>query len=376
MSTIEARYRIAWFCLLILLLAGCQPEVRVSRLQLHPEPVETLRVVADRVLVDFPHAPDFNWGEGVLMGGMVRAGQAAGDERYIAFVRDWADHWRDTGLEAVLAQRGYCGRWGPAYAVLELYGVIEDPRYLTMAHDVASFMLREGTRTSDGGFGHWRDNRQLWVDTLYMVCPLLAELGEVMDRDGFKAEAARQLRIFASHLQDERTGLFYHMYDEPMQKRTDEFWGRGNGWVAMSLVEVLAHLDHDAADYDKVVDIFTRQADGLRATWDADTGLWHTVLDRQDSYVETSATAMILYSLLRGERLGVIEPPAPDMVTRSWAALAGQVDADGRVINVSDGTGPTDFATYNAIARGTFTWGTGALLMAAAELNTRTASTP
>jgi unsaturated rhamnogalacturonyl hydrolase len=349
-------------------LFGCQPSERAPKLQLQPGPAATMRIAADRVLADFPRPPDFNWGEGVLMVGMVRAGRAVQDERYLNFVRTWAEHWRTAGLQPVLQQRGYCGHWGPAFAVLELYGVMNEERYLTMAHDVASFLLREGTRTSDGGLGHWRGNHQLWVDTLYMVCPLLAELGEVMDRDEFQAEAARQLLIFASHLQDDQTGLFYHMYDEPQQTRTDAFWGRGNGWTAMSLVEVLARLDPDASDRPKLAATLVRQAEGLRTTWDAGTGLWHTVLDRHDSYIETSASAMILYSLLRAERLGMIEPLDPGFVGASWGALADQVDADGRVINVSTGTGPTTYEKYIAIERGTYTWGTGAFLMAAAEL--------
>lgn len=358
----------AW-CLLIPVLIGCQPGEKPPALTLSPDPAGTIRIAADRVLLDFPTSPDFNWGEGVLMVGMVRAGEAVRDERYLEFVRRWTEHWREVGLKALLEEKGYCGRWGPAFAVLELNGVMNEERYLTMAHDVASFLLREGTRTSDGGFGHWRGNHQLWVDTLYMVCPLLAELGDVMDREEFKAEAARQLVIFARHLQDDQAGLFYHMHDEPAQTRTTEFWGRGNGWVAMSLVEVLDRLDRGAPYETDLRTILARQAEGLRATWDAETGLWHTVLDRHESYIETSASAMILYSLLRAERLGVIEPLDPEFVSASWSALAAQIDADGRVINVSTGTGPTDYATYSAIERGTYTWGTGAFLLAAAELN-------
>ncbi len=327
-----------------------------------------LRRVAERVLEDFPQPPDFNWGEGVLMVGMTRAGRALPDERCLTFVGDWADHWHATGLKRVLEQRGYCGRWGPGFALLELHRITPEDRTLALAHEVAAYLLSHGTRARGGGFGHWRDNRQLWVDTLYMVCPLLAELGEVMDRDEFKTEAARQLLIFSSHLQDQQTGLFYHMMDIPEARRTGEFWGRGNGWAAMSFVEVLARLDRRHPMARELTERYRHLAGGLLATRDSDTGLWHTVLDRPDSYVETSASAMILYSLLRGERLGLTDPIDPSWVRESWAAIAAQVDEKGRVINVSAGTGPTDYPTYATIERGTFTWGTGAFLILAAEL--------
>jgi len=93
-----------------------------------------------------------------------------------------------------------------------------------MTQQIADFIETKATRTSDGGLGHWSGNRQLWVDTLYMACPPLANLGRLTSRPEYVKEAAKQLQVFATHCRDEKTGLFYHMYDEPKDQRVGVLW--------------------------------------------------------------------------------------------------------------------------------------------------------
>jgi unsaturated rhamnogalacturonyl hydrolase len=324
--------------------------------------------VADRVLVDFPEPPPFNWGEGVLMAGMMRAGKVTGDVSYINFVKRWANHWLRTNIEPILEHNGYCGHWGPGYPVVMLYRASGDDIYLSLANDIIQFMETQATRTTDGGLGHWHDNHQLWVDTLFMSCPVYAEMSEVMNRPEYFTEATRQLIVSANHLQDSRTGLFYHMYDEPKDQRTSSFWGRGNGWTAMAYISVLRHLKGDHPNYARVVSDFQRLAKGLISVQNPITGLYHTILDNPQSYAETSASAMILYSLVEGQRIGLITIEDPEFVQRTWKGLATKVDSNGVVFDVSAGTGPTDHKTYGKIPLGTETWGTGAFLLAASAL--------
>ncbi len=348
-----------------------------ARTAVMPDVEPVMRRVADAVLRDFPKPPPFDWGEGVLMAGMMRAGLALNEPRYVAFVQAWADHWRQAGLEPVLEGapnakiRGYCGHWGPGFPVLMLYEKTKDPAYLTMAQQVVDFIQTRATRTSDGGLGHWAGNKQLWVDTLYMACPPLANLGRIALREDLTQEAVRQLGVFARHCQDAKTGLFYHMYDEPTQRCVGVLWGRGNGWVAMSYVEVLRHLDRRSPEYAGLLADFRRLVRGLLATQDQASGLWHTVLDRPESYLETSATAMILCALLEAQRAGMIRLDGPGAVERAWAGLATKVNEQGRVMDVSGGTMPGSYDMYAARPRGTETWGTGAFLLAASALHTK-----
>jgi len=329
------------------------------------DPRALVKTVADAVLRDFPKPPPFDWGEGVMLSGMMRAYLLTKDERYLKFVRDFADHWHKRGITTTLRRRGYCGHWGPGHALLLLYEVTKDKRHLALADEINAFMLTKAERTRDGGLSHFNGKPQLWVDTLDMCCPVFSHAARIKGEPKLQAEAVRQLEVFAKHLQDARTGLFYHMWDERSGKRTPSYWARGNGWVVMSYTEVLKHEKPDSPARARLTAAFGKQLASIVRLQDRRTGLWHTVLDQPDTYLETSAAAMFLFALAECKNLKLIDVPYTDAMRRAWAGLSTQVDPRGRVVGVSAGTGPSGKAGYVARKAGTYTWGTGAFLHAA-----------
>ena len=144
-----------------------------------------VKTVADAVLRDCDKTPDFNWGEGVLLTGMMRAYLLTEDERYLAFVRDFADDWHKQGIGSLLKERGYCGHWGPGFPLLMLYEATNDKRYLDMVEQINQFMLHKAERTTDGGLSHFNGKPQLWVDTLDMCCPVLTHSARITGRPDF-----------------------------------------------------------------------------------------------------------------------------------------------------------------------------------------------
>jgi len=329
------------------------------------DPKKMVTVVADAVLRDFPDPPAFNWGEGVMLTGMMRAHRLTGDRRYLAFVRRFADHHHRQGVGRTLAERGYCGHWGPGFPILMLYESTNEKRYLDLASQINQFMLHRAERSKDGGLSHFDGRVQLWVDTLDMCCPVFSNLGRIADRPGLQREAERQLEVFARHLQDTRTGLFYHMWDEQSGRRTPEFWGRGNGWVVMSYTEVLKNARAESPGRARLIAAFQKQLASIVPLQDEKTGLWRTVLDGPDTYLEASASAMFLYGMAESRNRKLIEIPYTDAMCKAWAGLAKVVDAQSRVGGVSAGTGPSGKDGYVARKVGTYTWGTGAFLLAA-----------
>ena len=340
-----------------------------------------MRRVADRILLDYPKPPPFDWGEGVLMAGMMRAGAVLDEPRYIDFVQRWADHWNARGLDRLLPDgptdeiKGYCGYWGPGYPVMLLYDKTKNEAYLQMVRQIASFIMQDATRTRDGGLGHWRGNHQLWVDTLYLVGPPFAELTRITGDRKYLDEAIRQINIYQGHCQED-SGLFWHMFDEPSAKRVGVLWGRGNGWVAMSYVMVLKYMDRQSPEFKKLHADFTRLMDGLLKVQDRKAYMWHTAVDHPETYLETSATAMILGSLVEARQLGLYPLDDREVIGRTWAALARNVDAQGHVVDVSGGTMPGPLTQYADKIKGTYDWGTGAFLMAAASLHAPVATAP
>jgi len=109
---------------------------------------------------------------------------------------------------------------------------------------------------------------------------------------------------------DPETGLLYHGWDESKEmfwasKKTGtslNFWGRGMGWYAMALVDVLDYFPKEHAKYDSIVAIVQRLAAAIVKVQDPATGVWYQVLDqgnREGNYLEASASTMFSYFLLK-----------------------------------------------------------------------------
>jgi unsaturated rhamnogalacturonyl hydrolase len=330
-----------------------------------PDARTLVKKVADAVLRDFPAPPPFNWGEGTMLTGMMRAYELTRDDRYLQFVRRFADYHHERGIGATLNERGYCGHWGPGYPMLMLHEATHDRRYLELAEQINEFILNKAERTADGGLSHFNGKPQLWVDTLDMCCPVLSNLGRIAKRPALQKEAIRQLEVFAKHLRDPKTGLFYHMWDEKSGTHTPSFWARGNGWVVMSYTEVLKNEKMGSRDAAGLTAPFGKQLAGIVRLQNKDTGLWHTVLDGPDTYQEGSASSMFLYGMVECRNLKLFDVPYVETMRKAWAGLAKTIWPDGRVGGVSAGTGPSAKAGYVTREVGTYTWGTGIFLLAA-----------
>jgi unsaturated rhamnogalacturonyl hydrolase len=348
------------------IMFGWIPEVAIAEETASaPDPSALAKKVADAVLRDFPEPPPFDWGEGTLMTGMMRAYLLTKDRHYLEFVRRFADYHHKEGIGETLARRGYCGHWGPGYPLLMLHEITEDKHHLELAEQIVGFIMQKAERTTDGGLSHFNGKPQLWVDTLDMCCPVLSNLGRINKRPELQEEAIRQLEVFTKHLQDPETGLFYHMWDEKSSKHTPSFWARGNGWVVMSYTEVLKNEKKGSKGSARLIGPLKKQLAGISGLQDAETGLWHTVLDEPDTYLEGSASAMFLYGMLECRNLELFDVPYVDGIRKGWAGIAGTVQPNGRVGGVSAGTGPSGKSGYQAKKLGTYTWGTGAFLLAA-----------
>jgi unsaturated rhamnogalacturonyl hydrolase len=331
--------------------------------------------VAARLITTPADSYGFNWGEGVQMIGLLKTWERTKDDRYADWTEKWAGQFTNRDLAPLLnaVRPGYCGHWSPATAILLLSLARPKPAYRRLAEQVADYIRDKAERSPEGALGHWQGSHQLWVDTLYMACPLLAGLGQPAGVD----DAARQIVLYAKHLQDER-GLFFHMWDWQTGERSQGAWGRGNGWVMMSLADTLEAMDRGHAQWKPLQEIAGKLADGVNATQNAD-GLWHTVLDDRASYPEASATAMFVYGMLKLQRLGVLPHDAVPAAQRAWSALNARYVRDGLVTGVSGGTEPRGADHYKGRPQGTETWGTGAYLMAGSEmerLRVSTATTP
>ena len=166
-----------------------------------------------------------------------------------------------------------------------------------------------------------------WSDDLFLgtIAAVSAD-----DPDGLAA-AVRLVTAYAARLQ-QPDGLFHHDADAPAA------WGRGNGFAALGLSELLTVLPPDHPDRGRVLDIHRRHLAGMRDR-QAPDGMWTQVVDEPGSYRETSVTAMTLTAMARGLRLGRLDASYRPAVDRAWRALLAHVADAGALVDVCISTG-------------------------------------
>lgn len=317
-----------------------------------------IRRIADRTL-DL-RLEGWDWDTGVATYGLMAAWEATGDERYFDAVQAWVDGFIARGLPPIT----HPNQALPGIASLILYEETGHEKYLAAGQQLATYLLHTAPRTDAGALYHYED--QLWIDTTFMTGPFLARFSRITGDPRYAELAVDQFLLHAERLQDPETGLFFHGWDESEDSHmSGAFWQRGNGWGMAAGVELLNQLPPDHTARSAIRRILARQAAGLISLQD-ESGLWHTVVDQPDFYLETSGAAAIGYAMLRGLDQGWLAPSdGASAALRALHGVQAKITSDGEVSDVSDGTGvaPT-LADYNGITHHNIQpWGQGLTLL-------------
>jgi len=210
----------------------------------------------------------------------------------------------------------------------------------------------------------------VWLDDLYMSVPALAQLGKLTGDRKYYDDAVKQLTQFSARMFNPELGLYMHGWIAGMKEHPEFRWARANGWALMAMTELLGVLPQDHPGRSVVLAQFRAHARGLQRV-QASAGLWHQLLDRNDSYIETSASAIYTFCLARGINRGWIDPLAyGPTVQLAWNGIATKVNAQGQVEGTCVGTGmgfdPAYYYYRPQSARAAH--GYGPMLLAGAEM--------
>ena len=205
-------------------------------------------------------------------------------------------------------------------------------------------LLAEGLRLADGQWAATGEDgltvqARWWIDDVWMIGALQVAAFRATGEKKYLDRAARTAAAYVDKLQ-QPNGLFHHGPEAPF------FWGRGNGWVAAGLAEVLSELPEDHADYDALAGGYRRMTAALLAH-QGDSGMWRQLIDDPASWEESSATAMFAYAFAVGVRRGLLEKgPYRQAYRKAWRALNARLDGEGRLAGVVVGTGQSKEASY------------------------------
>ena len=331
----------------------------------------------------------YEWG--VTYTGMLLAADATGDQRYrdytekrLAFIADSASSFKNapgkySDWESRMPLRNLMFPQALDDVGAMCAAMIKAKRSGSKANvhpliDIAiGHIMNKQYRLSDRTLARNRPQpNTLWLDDLFMSVPALAQMGKLTGDNKYYDEAARQVLSFSKRMFNRELGVYMHGWVEGMSVHPEFHWARANGWAFMAEAELLDVLPSDHPMRQQILELFRAHAKGL-ASFQSGSGFWHQLLDRQDSYLETSATAIFAFAFARGINRRWLDARAYAPATLlAWNAISTKINAKGQVEGTCVGTGMAfDPAFYYYRPTSPFAaHGYGPTLLAGAEILT------
>ena len=203
-----------------------------------------------------------------------------------------------------------------------------DRKYKDAADRMLAYLIDKAPKTSDGILHHINTAPQVWIDAMYMAPPFLAVAGR-------PDEAVKQVEGFRRYLWNPEKRLFSHIWSEATKAfQRPDAWGVGNGWAAAGMTRVIAALPESMKDERERLRGYVREVlDGCLTHVRAD-GLFHDVVDRPETFVETNLAQMLSYTIYRGVAGGWLDRAYLAPAERMRQAAHSKVDPYGMVHGV------------------------------------------
>ncbi|MHC4646196.1 MAG: glycoside hydrolase family 88/105 protein [Planctomycetota bacterium] len=231
--------------------------------------------------------------------------------------RDVRNNWQGAGVVA---------QWF-GFVPFELFEQTGNSEYLLLGRQFAGEQF--ANPRSDGLPGYTR----FWVDDMFGIGLLQGQACKYLGQSKYADRGLHSLLVHAGKLQ-QPNGLFHHAADN-----APFFWGRGNGWAAAGMAELLLHLPKEYPKREQLLRVYRNQMKGLIRYQDAD-GAWRQLIDYRNSWHETSCTAMFVFAIATGVTQGWLPTrPYRQAAERGWLALTDYVDPRGRLKETCIGTG-------------------------------------
>lgn len=296
----------------------------------------------------------YEWG--VTYAAMLAVAQSTGDEAYHTYVtnrfrllNETAPHFRrvmndfgviDPQMRQMLTPHALDDAGAMCAAMIKAQLNDKEMDFRLLIDNYINYIMYHEHRLSDGTFARNRPQRNtLWLDDMFMSVPAIVQMGRLTGEAKYYNEAVRQVRQFSQRMFVPEKGLYRHGWVEGMPDHPSFHWGRANGWAILTLTEVLDALPKNHPAYEEILAQYRAHIRGI-TSYQSGEGFWHQLLDRNDSYLETSATAIFVYCIARGINNGWIDAIAYGPVAQlGWHAVSTQINAAGEVENTCVGTG-------------------------------------
>ena len=271
-------------------------------------------------MLDFSKKPKWNYCHGLELQSILQVWEKTGDKKYFDYAYGYADLMveQDGQVKTYKPLEYNIDRVNSGKLLFPIYAQTKEERF-RKAIELMRDQMRTHPRTKDGSFWHKKVYpHQVWLDGIYMACPFLAEYAKEFDETALYDDAVLQIIDVYKYLYDAKTGLYYHGWDESRQQKwadpvtglSPNFWSRSIGWYMMAMVDVLDFLPADHPKRGEVISILQNLSASIEKFRDKKTGMWYQVTDmggRQGNYLESSASAMFIYTWVKGAQKGYLD---------------------------------------------------------------------
>ncbi|HKT25941.1 MAG TPA: glycoside hydrolase family 88 protein [Terriglobales bacterium] len=216
---------------------------------------------------------------------------------------------------------------------LEIYIETKDPKYPELGKSIADAQWQDPT--ADGLTSQTR----YWIDDMYMITAVEVQAYRATGDRKYLDRAAHEMSVYLDKLQ-QPNGLFYHAPDVPF------FWGRGNGWVAAGMTELLRSMPQDHPERTHILNSYRTMLATLLKYQNQD-GTWNQLIDHPEAWPETSSTGMFTFAMITGVKNGWLdEKTYAPAARKAWLGLVHYIDAKGDISNVCEGTNKKNDLNY------------------------------
>lgn len=329
----------------------------------------------------------YEWG--VTYAGMLAVGEATGDERYTNYTKERIGFIADGMPAFTVLYKKFSKRSNPlnqqmnpqalddagavCAAMIKTKRISNNQNLMPLITNLINYISTKEFRLADGTIARNRPQKNtLWLDDLFMAIPALAQMGKLTGDNKYYDDCVKQVLQYSARMFNKDKNVYMHGWVEEMDEHPQFHWARANGWALMAMTELLDVLPETHPGRKPVLDQFRLLVKGLTA-YQSGEGFWHQLLDRTDSYLETSATAIYSYCVARAVNKGWINGKAyaPTAIL-AWNAVTTKVNNKGQVEGTCVGTGMAfDPAFYYYRPINVFAaHGYGPVLLAGAEITT------
>jgi len=228
---------------------------------------------------------------------------------------------------------------------LEIYIQTRDKKYLDLGQSFADAQWEPPAgRVLNSNVQAWVKSglswhTRFWIDDMYMITLLQTEAYRATGDPKYLDRAATEMVAYLDKLQ-QPNGLFYHAPDVPF------FWGRGNGWVAAGMSELLRSLPENHPDRARILAGYHKMMTALLKYQDAD-GTWHQLIDRPEAWTETSCSGMFTFAFVTGVKQEWLDEKTYGPAARKgWLGLIRHLDANANIDDVCEGTNKKNDLQY------------------------------